>query len=103
MIYRFDIPISNYEGDAVFFKHIYIESNHSPDKDDLVKLLTKLNDNYLQFPEYLGEEKEALDIVQSCKDIPYLGGRLIGTNTFVDHPKFGRQPLSVQIIKPYRI
>lgn len=106
-ITRITIPISNYYGQEVFMKQIYFECEQSsPTKEQVFKALEYCKQENEQYPEYTEEESESLEIVKLIEEkdwrfvSPY---GVVGTNTFVEHPQFGRQPFSWEVIKPIKI
>ena len=101
-IIRITVPISDYYGDEVFMKQLYFEcKKNSPTKEQVVKALENIIEQYRQLPDYYGEEDEVLEIIKSVEEWEYVRPHgLVGTNTFVEHPKFGRQSLSWDIIYP---
>lgn len=107
-LYRYTIPITDYYGEEVFFQNLYFEKNSCPTFTEVEKYL-ELRVDRLQAKQNtewydgvsLGAHKELLDIVRKAQnDWPSLHDNLIMTNTHVQHPKFGKQPLSVKLIQP---
>ena len=101
-ITRITIPIGDYYGENVFYKQYYFQcKNNSPTKKQVINVIEKLDNEYKQYLDYIGEDYEALGIIKLIPDedwqfvSPY---NLVCTNTFVEHPKFGRQPLNWDII-----
>lgn len=109
MIVRYTIPIKDYYGTEVFFKHIYLQCLElSPDLETLKQVVSKkaneLDKFIEEFPESQissNEWKECLETLDLVKEnrIPrvYPTGQ-VGGNIFVDHPKFGKQSINVDII-----
>lgn len=104
-IYKLDIPITDYYGGSISMYSHYFESGNSPTKEQIAL--------YLQIQLSLVNEdtnpmaridfdalSEALEIIKSCEEFPILTGGLFMKNTFVNHPKHGRQPLSITKIRP---
>lgn len=104
MIIKLEVPISDYCGEEVFFKSFYFEvEDRSPTKEQIINALEKLHHEYQQYDEYTGEEAEAIQILKKVEDWRYVGQRLAMTNTFVEHPDFGKQPVTWSVIKPITI
>jgi hypothetical protein len=91
---RITVPITNYEGNGIFEKHLYFECDKlSPTKEQVIAALEGIDKENQQYPEYYGEENEALEIVKTVKEDEWKCVNpfsLVGTNTFVNHPKFGQ-------------
>lgn len=106
-IIKIEIPTTNYYGDDVFMYEMYFEcEKSSPTKEQVIKALEDIDRENKQYPEYLGEENEALDIVKLVEDDDWRFVRplgIVGENTFVNHPKFGKQPFSWSVIKPIKL
>ena len=104
-LYRLTIPISNYYGEEVFFQNYYFEGKKSPTKEEVLQTLLDQDKKYSEDPEYFGAEIEAAEMVASIPDcdFPQLYGSLIMTNTFVNHPKFGLQPVALSKITPFQL
>jgi hypothetical protein len=109
MIYKFTFPIDSYYGDQVFFKDVYFEGSKCPTHEEVVNRLQKLAYDEKRMSEderiagpHCFEVKQCLDVIQFLEDdkLPYLYGRLVMTNGFCHHPKWGRQPVSVTLIRP---
>jgi len=106
-IVRITIPISDYPSEEVFMKQIYFEcEKYSPTKEEVIKMLERNIQENEQYPEYIGEELETLEMVKLVKETDWrfvspMG--LVATNTFVNHPQFERQSFSWDIIKPIKI
>ena len=109
-ITRITIPISNYYRDDVFMSQLYFEcESQAPTKEQVIK---SLEDSIKNDEQYYKEgievndtdTSEILEMVKSVKDWSYVSPtNLINTNTFVEHPQFGRQPFSWAIITPVKI
>lgn len=106
-ITRITIPISDYYGQEVFMNQMYFECEQfSPTKEQVIKALEYIRQENEEYTEYLEEHSEVLEIVKLIKDNEWRfvsPHGVVGTNTFVNHPKFGRQPFSWEIIKPIPI
>lgn len=103
MIFRCEIPVENYEGDAVFFQPLYLHGEKSPTKADVLGVLNKLHERDSQYAQYTGTWEECINIVESVvdTDFPRLFSNLIQTSERVNHPKFGDQPLTLIRITPH--
>lgn len=101
-VVKIEAPISNYMGDDVFFKELYFECNEvSPSRDEVINALDKLDEEYRKYDEYYGEEAEALEIVQLVDEWRTVRPNgCLYTNTFVEHPTFGKQPFTWKVISP---
>jgi len=101
------IPISDYLGEEEFMKQMYFEcEKYSPTKEEVIKAIEHNIQENKQYLEYTNEEFETLEIVKLVKEndwrhVSPMG--LVATNTFISHPKFGRQPFSWNIIKPIKL
>jgi hypothetical protein len=73
-VYKYEIPIPDYDGRNVFFQELYIENNFCPTKEEVIGVLTKLHCADSQFEDYLGGWKKAIDSVDSCIEFPILSG-----------------------------
>ena len=109
-ITRITVPISNYYRDGVFESQLYFEcENQSPTKQQVIK---SLEDNLKEYEQYYKDENievddtdtsEILEMVKSVKDWSHVSPtNLVNTNTFVEHPQFGKQPFSWTIITPVK-
>lgn len=107
-ITRITIPISDYYGEEVFMKQIYFECEYpSPTKEQVLKSLEYNKQENGKYPEQnTEEESESLEIVKLVEDKDWRfvnPSGVVGTNTFINHPKFGKQPFSWEVIKPIKI
>ena len=113
MLVRFTIPIDNYYGDGVFEKHVYFECSRCPNLTEVRKALAIQNKEELELsiknPTYgpfcfeYSQCLDALDNLERPNDFPCVSeGHLVQTNCFVNHPKWGRQPLTATIIEPIK-
>jgi hypothetical protein len=105
-IVRLEVPITNYYCDGVFWKKFYFEcEKHSPSKEEVINVITKIHEENLQYPEYCGDEKEVIDILSMIPEDEwmYVGNRYVGRNTFVEHPKFGKQTVNWDIIDVIKV
>lgn len=110
MLYCVEVPISDYEQKQVFFKCLYFEGDRCPTYSEVLCQLNKTNQEERELqktnPEYgpfCFEAAECISTLQkiSPSNFPYLvGGQIMG-NTFVEHPKFGKQSISVSKLSPY--
>ena len=101
-ITRITVPIGDYYGDNVFFKQYYFQcKNNSPTKEQVINAIEELHNEYEQYPEYYGEEYEALEIIKLVPDEDWQfvsPDSLVSINTFIEHPKFSKQSFSWNII-----
>jgi hypothetical protein len=111
--YRFTIPIITPYAetkDEVHFAHLYFEGEKCPNEQQFFEALTKLAENekklFEKNPEYFYysflEYNEALKSAKKMERFPYLSGSLNSTNTFVDLPEIGKQPLTATIITVFK-
>lgn len=104
MLIKITIPISNYYNDGVFYQDIYFDSDHSPSKDEVLSYLQEMSERDSKWSEYLGTWEDAINSVNNTEDWPIIGGKKIGSNTFVnreDLQKFQTNlPLSMLVIQP---
>jgi hypothetical protein len=85
MLFKYEIPITNYYGDGIYHMELYIESN---------RFLTKIEFLDILWEKHLVDEpegKEAYKIVEGCKDFPRLNNEMSLATNFVSHHKFGQQ------------
>jgi len=120
-LYVFVIPINDYEGTGIFEKHAYFQGSRCPTHDEVVKRLTELHEDEVRMSEdpnvgvgpSVFEFKQCLDTIGMISDrngnkdrkLPFLEGKMIQTNVFVDNPKwerFGYQSIVVKKICPQR-
>lgn len=111
-VYCYTFPIPNYYEDDVFDQHIYFEGNHCPDKETVIAILKANHDEQVaaskgQWWEGLSTTSErCLACIETAERWPKVGnggeGSLVATNTFCE-TKFGRKPLSVKLIQPFKI
>jgi len=110
-ITKITVPISNYYRDGVFESQLYFEcESKSPTKQQVIKYL---EDSIKEHEQYYKDENieiddtdtsEILEVVKSVNDWLYVSPTsVVQTNTFVEHPQFGKQPFSWTIIKPIKL
>lgn len=105
-ITRITVPISNYYRDDVFEAHLYYEcENQSPTKEQVIKNLEDDIEKYKSDLEVdLEDTYEILEVVKNANDWCFVTPTsIVQTNTFVNHPQFGEQPLSFAIINPTKL
>jgi len=74
-IYRFIFAISSYDGDGIFEKHVYFDSDTCPTEEIVREALVKLRDRDAEYPEDIGEYAaclETMDRLTPDKDFPRL-------------------------------
>jgi len=102
MITRVSIPVTGCYDDELVFFSLYFEGHRSPCKKDVLDVLKDTIDTYSDLPEAVVSfemSKEAYEITQSVHDWQYVNDHsIVETNTFVEHPKWGRQPYSWRIL-----
>lgn len=109
MLVRFSIPISDYYGKNVFFLQRYFEGDKEPSHEQVIKVLeVEHKQDMIYSEEYgihrsfeAGQALESIKLIENGKKLPSLLG-FSQKSTFVNHPKFGRQPLTVTHIEPVR-
>lgn len=105
-IYKVSIPIANYFNDEIFFKEIYFQGTNCPTYEKLLDFLTRMNHWQHEQAEFNRdsqcnrfEYEDCLNSLKTMKDeFPYLTKNMFSSNTFVTHPKYGLQPLTVSRI-----
>jgi len=110
-ITRITIPISNYYRDGVFESQLYFEcETQSPTKQQVIKYLEnsiKENEQYYKEENIEIDDtdtSEILEIVDGVNDWLYVSPTsVVQTNTFVNHPQFGKQPFSWSVITPVKL
>lgn len=113
MLVRFTFPIDNYYGDSVFEKQVYFECSRCPTLEQIKQALeTSLvleRASWAGLPGYVDAGQEYAQCLETLKylerpnDFPHVvEGHLVQTNCFVNHPKWGRQPLTATIIQPIK-
>lgn len=97
-LHEISIPVSSYEGDEVFHQllHFITSDWNSPTRRSVLESLELLHNRDKDDPQYDGTWSEAITIVRDCESFPITYHGMIATNHFVEHPKFGRQPISAQ-------
>ena len=109
MLVRYGIPIPNYYGDEVFFRNVYFECERCPtfqEFKDAIKANLEKDDALIGKEENAMSDLHKILETLECpiEEWPTVNdGWLVHTNTFVMTPEFGRQPLSVTRIQPYKI
>ncbi len=112
MLFKFEIPITNYERNGIFFKCLYFESLVCPTFEQLHEFLISEDElerqQSVDCPSYGPYTREYL----ACKQVIELHGKthfpilltgnISSTNSFV-RTLFGRQPITVYKILPFRI
>ena len=103
---KITVPITDYYPDQIFKQDLFFD--HSPTKEEVIQHLKGISNRDSQFPSYyecLADILESINLIQfgdwktvSC---PSFDGAIIGTNCFIDHPKFGRQSISWDVINVY--
>ena len=101
-LFELKVPISSYYGDEVFQQSVFFISNDgfSPSKETVIAVLRERHEQNIKDDEhglYHEDWKEAADICESCKDFPSLYPGMSLNSTRVNHPKFGDQPISIQV------
>lgn len=109
MLVRFTFPIDDFYGDGVFEKHVYFECTTCPSLEEVKAALgvehKKEQLMSIQHPEwgpYCFEYKQCLDALENLErpmDFPCVGGSLIQSNVCVNHPRWGKQSLTVTAIQ----
>ena len=111
MLIRYTIPIDNYHNDGVFFKHIYVRGKLCPNKNGLKEILSALHDeevdmsiNFPHFGPFLFEYAQCVYALTLIDELPIvIKGGLIHATTHIDHPKWGSQPTSVDVINVIKL
>lgn len=102
-VYRYSFPISNYNDDGIFTKHIYTKGERSLDFDELKALLIKIikDQHSHENAEYgASDYEECLECLSNLivsSHIPVLSGYFVGGGNNVN-TKFGIKPLSIDKI-----
>lgn len=103
-IFKLEIPVTNYNGDGVYYYTMYF-ANRFPTKSEVLDLLRKELDAPPdeEFPSF-GDDctKEAFDILQMA-EYPMLYSNLVMTNKRVNHPKWGDCPISAEKVSYYEM
>lgn len=102
--FQIKIPIDNYERTGVFDQELYCAGACSYSRQEWIDYAQKLHDEYTEMMEqegnicYTGDMGQVVDVLKLTKpeDFPVCFGRLVGTNCFVEHPRWGRQSISVK-------
>lgn len=96
------VPITNYMGDGIFEQHLYFEGKQAPSKEEVLRTLKKLHEEYSFMNGYTGEQGECIEITKLVEDKDWRRPteRMYTTNTFIEHPKFGTQPYVWKVIIP---
>ena len=111
MIYRFTIPIDNYYEAGVFDKHIYFEAETCPTYEEVKRALRfkheeelKLSKEHPEYGPFIFEFKQCLETLEltDSNNFPYATRRVVMTNCFVTHPRWGRQSIVVSVIEPIK-
>lgn len=112
MLVKIEIPISNYEGDDVFYKTLYISCDYSPSFEDVVKRIEKLKTEDDNLCSNIGafschEWSECLLSLSKAekKQLPIVSyDGLQQSNIFTKYPQFGsieeRFPITIKLIIP---
>jgi hypothetical protein len=101
-IFKLEIPVTNYNGDGVYYYTMYF-ANRFPTKVEVLDLLKKeLDNNDKDFPLWDDLAKEAFDILQMA-EYPMLYSNLAMTNKRVNHPKWGDCPISAAKVSYYEM
>ena len=107
MLIKISIPIHNYYSDGVFYQDIYFETDHSPTKEEVLTYLQSQHNQDSQYEGYLGDWQDCIISVNASEDWPFVGGRKVGSNTFVNREDLkvfeDHLPLSMGVINPHRL
>ena len=103
-IFKLEIPVTNYNGDGVYYYTMYF-ANRFPTKAEVLDLLKKElgnphDKNFIPLEDDL--TMEAFDILQMA-EYPILYSNLVMTNTRVNHPKWGDCPVSAERVLYYEM
>lgn len=103
MLFYFEIPISNYEGNDSFGLHVYIEADHCPSKDEVLAVLKTEHEKELEtskdnpeFGPFLFEYGQAMETINSIDDFPTLSENQI-LDYFSVSTKWGDRPILVPL------
>lgn len=112
MILCYSVPIDSYYGDAVYFKKIFLNSDKCPSLSQFNEFLKERHQEEVQMSEnnpewgpFLFEYQQCLDALSSIKedDFPNLYVGIVTSSFFIEHKKWGRQPIEVAVIKPFEV
>jgi 3-polyprenyl-4-hydroxybenzoate decarboxylase len=109
-IYKVEIPISDYYGEAVFFQELYFDAPSQPTRDEVVQHLRGLLDDpavhsFGAFPWL----KECLESIANINTLPPFTswpstvGDCIQSNVHVQHPRWGQQALTISRLRPVQL
>lgn len=105
-IFRFIFPITNYYGDGIFEKHVYIEAptRQCPTKEQVRAILVREREKEMKWPEAAAcdELGECLKCMDTVENWPWLSEAMYETNSFCE-TKWGRQPLTATRLMPYKM
>lgn len=89
---------------------VFIESNHCPIKNEILNVLHSLHNKDKIFPDYIGNWEECINIFNQVdesiwKDIisNFNTHSIIAQSIIIEHPQFGDQPITIEIINPIKI
>lgn len=109
-IYKVEIPISDYDGEAVFFQALYFDAPSQPTKDEVVQhLQAQLADPEVHQFGAAGWLKECLESIANINTTlpftswPSIGGSCVQSNVHVQHPRWGQQSLTITRLCPVEL
>jgi hypothetical protein len=108
-IYRFTFPIDDYYGEEVFEKHVYFVDDGCPTNGQVHSRLRELEKDEARMAESPGmggpicfEWRQCLEAASLAEEgLPYLPSltpNLVHASVYINHPRWGRQSISVQKI-----
>lgn len=109
MIVKYCFPISDYYGDGIFYKNLYIECDDvSPSLERIKEILTlehekevAMSIDYPEYGPYCFEYKQCLESLQymiDCSEFPVVNKSKVGNSIVIIHPKFGLCHISADVI-----
>ena len=108
-IYQLTVPVTNYYGDDIFEQSFYFEGA-CPTKAQVMQVLQEKiawNEYHLEeIPECAVELDtlyEVYSLVTNCQDFPYLVSKQVLVSNPVEHPKFGKQSISMHRLYVHKV
>jgi len=87
-LYKFEIPIPDYEGKDVFYQCVYFQSQRCPTQEQVIEYAKKQHEIEMElYPEeYDYSWDHVRKSVEKCKDFPILSGNCVQRNGYTPTP-----------------
>lgn len=100
-LFHFQFPVTHYSGNRCELISIFIRSEKSPSKQQIISALESLI-KQAGSENQENQEKEVLNYLKNS-DIPVLDGWFVGVSMIIKHPKFGDQNAYLDIVFFYDV